>query len=394
MSCGKEYHAMVRGRKNVSNIKPRLFIAMIGDISTEPFSRVKYGFFIKALEKRFSIVICDATLRGFPRFITALSAFQPNKKLWKERFYQNSLAFKMRSKKVATQLLKNATQVDVILQIGVLLDAHWTSKHIPSIIYTDYTTRLSSQKPELGRSPQKGKELARLYDLEKKAFFRSNHICTRGKFLCESIAQDYAVPADWITPIGGGLNFDSLPLLQERTDFSHPTALFIGKDFYRKGGDLLLDAFKNVRVLLPDARLIMVTEGMPVNKFDLTGVEIIKPTWDREMIKVLYLKADCFVLPSRLETWGDVFLEAMAYGLPCIGVNGDAMNEIIRDHKTGLIIPPGDVNSLSDALVFILSNREQRTKYGIAARLEVENHFTWDHVVSRLYPIIESSIHP
>lgn len=93
-------------------------------------------------------------------------------------------------------------------------------------------------------------------------------------------------------------------------------------------------------------------------------------------------------MPSRLETWGDVLLEAMAYGLPCIGVTGQSMTEIIRDGETGLLVPPEDVAALSESFIKLLKDGELRNRMGQAGRLLVENEFTWDQVVERLSSMI------
>jgi glycosyltransferase involved in cell wall biosynthesis len=366
---------------------PRLFVTLIGDIGREPPAQVKYGFLIKALERVFPVVVCDATLRGVPRLINALQVFSPHRAIWKQRFYQNVPAFRRRSQKVARALRQQAGNVDAVLQIGALFDSLWYDAQLPCIVYTDYTHLLASRKPAAGRSPFAPNERNQWVDLEKRLFQRAAHICTRGRFVRHSVLEDYQIPADRVTAIGGGVNFDPLP--EKGAHASAPTALFIGKEFYRKGGDLLLNAFRRVRQAIPDAQLVVVTEGIPDGKFDLAGIRVVPPTWDRAIIQNLYAQADCFVLPSRLETWGDVLLEAMAYGLPCIGVSGEAMEEIIADGKTGRVVPPEDSEALAAALVDMLSNRERCAQFGAAARKQVEESYTWDHVVSRLIPIFE-----
>lgn len=369
---------------------PRLFVTLIGDVKRERFAQVKYGYFLNVLEKSFPVVICDATLRGLPRLINALQVFSPNLTRWKERFYQNIPAFQLRSQKVARALRQLAGKIDVIIQIGVLCDAQFDS-HIPSLIYTDYTSQLASRKPGLGRSPHTTADFQKWRAMEKQAFQRSSFVCTRGEFIRQSVIADYAIAENKVKTIGGGVNFGDLPILKEKSGSTVPTVLFIGKDFYRKGGDILLKSFHQVRKHIPDARLIMVTEGIPAGRYDLTGVQIIAPTWDRMVIRSLYEQADCFVLLSRLETWGDVLLEAMSYGLPCIGVTGEAMGEIIEHEKTGFVIPPEDIVAISQAIVQLLENRALRQQYGKAARQRIESDFTWDQVVKRLSPFIKST---
>ena len=293
---------------------------------------------------------------------------------------------------MAEALRQQAGKVDLIFQIGVLYDTCWQNPGIPNLIYTDYTALLALQKPGLGRGPQQSREQLEWIALEKRAFQRAAHICTRGDFVRTSVIHDYQIPAEQVTAIGGGVNIHPLPAVPPRRNTDSPTALFIGKDFYRKGGDLLLRAFRETRKNIPNAHLILVTDGPIPTDAALHGVEVIPPTWDRPAIFSLFERADCFVLPSRLETWGDVLLEAMSFGLPCIGVTGEAMGDIIENHKTGEIIPPEDVGALTNALTRLLSNRDLREQYGAAARQRVENNFTWDHVVSRISPLIQNSI--
>ena len=115
---------------------------------------------------------------------------------------------------------------------------------------------------------------------------------------------------------------------------------------------------------------------------------VISPTWDRSEIQELYRKADVFVLPSRLETWGDVLLEAMAYALPCIGVSGQAMEEIIQDGQTGIIVPAEDAGALSEAMRAVLTHPGLARQFGCVGRERVEQQYTWAHVGERLAPVI------
>lgn len=370
----------------------RMLVTLIGDIENEPFARVKYGGLIHALMRKYSLAVCDATLRGVPRFVNALETFSPNRKVWKERFYQNTRAFKARSKVVARALRKQGGDIDLIFQIGVLYDVDWKKSGTPYVIYTDYTSTLASRKPDLGRSPQKGTELLEWIALERNAYQRAMHIFTRGEFVRASLIDDYHIPAERVTTIGGGVNLEPLPAVRAQKERDFPTVLFIGKEFHRKGGELLLRAFHEARKIIPDARLMMVTDGPLPKDIPIENVEFFAPSWDRDFIGSLYERADCFVLPSRLETWGDVLLEAMAYGLPCIGVTGEAMGDIIDHHKTGLLIPPENVEELTRALIDLLTHEDFRKQYGAAGRQRVENYFTWDQVVARIYPIIQTTI--
>ena len=84
----------------------------------------------------------------------------------------------------------------------------------------------------------------------------------------------------------------------------------------------------------------------------------------------------------------DVLLEAMAFGVPCVGVAGEAMEEIIVPEETGAIVPPENVDALAAQLVRVLRDRALGARWGLAARARVEQNYTWDRVVERLYPFL------
>src|SRR5262249_33640828 len=142
-----------------------------------------------------------------------------------------------------------------------------------------------------------------------------------------------------VAVVGGGLNFEAIPA---PAPLQAPRVLFIGRDFERKGGDTLVAAFRLARERVPEAELWMVTGRADISgpgirriaptyeRAAIAALYRIASTYDRAAIAALYRASSIYAMPSRLETWGDVFLEAMAYGLPCIGSANDAMPEIIE----------------------------------------------------------------
>lgn len=365
----------------------------MGDVVSLPAASVKYGYLFTAVAQHLTLThTIDATLDGWNRWLNGLLSFYPQRQRWQQRFYKNTLAFRQRSRAVSDQLCHLQHQADVVLQVGTMFDAGWPTAWLPNVIYTDYTSYLSAQKPDAGRSPLSPRQHKTWLDLERQAYLQADHICTRSQMVRHSLIEHYGIAPQKVTAVGGGVNFASLPALEPNNVAGPPTVLFIGNDFYRKGGDLLLKAFALVRQEIPDAQLLLLTRAPIPADLPLKGVQLIPARWDRARLMNLYQQADIFVLPSRLETWGDVLLEAMAFGIPCIGVKDDAMEEIIDHKQNGLLVQPENVAELADALQCLLGNPMIREQYGRAARQRVEEAFTWELVAGRLVEILQSVV--
>jgi glycosyltransferase involved in cell wall biosynthesis len=98
----------------------------------------------------------------------------------------------------------------------------------------------------------------------------------------------------------------------------------------------------------------------------------------------LYGGADVFVMPSRGEGFGLVFLEAMAHGLPVVAGNDDAAGEVVRDGETGVLVDPSSSDDLEAAIADILTDSRRRAAMSAAARSRVCTVFSYEHFRTRL----------
>ena len=151
-----------------------------------------------------------------------------------------------------------------------------------------------------------------------------------------------------------------------------PRLLFVGGDFPRKGGPVLLEAWRQGG-FGERARLTIVTswplppEQIPPGVEVITNVGAYSEVW-----KKLYRTADIFVMPTENEAFGMVYQEAAAAGLPCIGTRHNAVPEIVLHERTGLLVKPGDVAGLTEAIRTLLADPARRLAYGRAARAHIE----------------------
>lgn len=98
-----------------------------------------------------------------------------------------------------------------------------------------------------------------------------------------------------------------------------------------------------------------------------------KQSWWRwlgqaESLRTLYRNATAFVMPSVFEPFGVVFVEAMHYGLACIGADTCAMPEIIEDGVSGMLVKVGDVEELASAMMELAGDPARAQAMGQAGQ--------------------------
>jgi len=97
---------------------------------------------------------------------------------------------------------------------------------------------------------------------------------------------------------------------------------------------------------------------------------------DEDRLNDLYKGCDVFVAPSRYESFGLIFLEAMNYARPVIGCRAGGPEDIIADGETGLLVPPQDPGALADAVVRLVSSPEQSREMGHAGRRRLLDQYS------------------
>jgi glycosyltransferase involved in cell wall biosynthesis len=109
----------------------------------------------------------------------------------------------------------------------------------------------------------------------------------------------------------------------------------------------------------------------------------------REEIAACYARSEIFALPSTGEGFGLVFLEAMAFAKPLIGVARGGITDIIENRVNGLLVPTGDLKSLADALAELLENESLRMELGRRGAENVRQRYSFDVFVNNLERILE-----
>ena len=99
-----------------------------------------------------------------------------------------------------------------------------------------------------------------------------------------------------------------------------------------------------------------------------------------ETLERMYQDADLFVFPSLWEGYGIVLAEAMAHGLPVVATDVSSIPEIVRQRKNGILVPPGNVEALADALLELLYDHELRQQMAEKSLEIAEQFLGWEEV--------------
>ena len=198
----------------------------------------------------------------------------------------------------------------------------------------------------------------------------------------DSIASEYGYPREKITAIGSGpvRVFRGEPDLSAKR-YEKGEILFVGRNWQRKGGPVLLEAFKQVRKSVPHATLTIL--GAKIEPPDVPGVNYIGLASDEE-VRRRFATASVFCMPAICETWGIVYGEAAWSGLPIAGFGAWAMPDIVEDGVSGMLTERMDEEGLAEVLIQMLTDYKRLRAMGEAAARRGREVLDWPMVLDRL----------
>lgn len=210
------------------------------------------------------------------------------------------------------------------------------------------------------------------------------------------LTGECGVPAARVAPIHVGLDLEVWPYIPYEASATgggnRPQILFVGGDFVRKGGDLLLSVW--AERFRGRADLNLVTKEPPPNLPE-SGVRVYTDlTANDERLRRLYAESAFLVLPTRADVSSWVALEGMATGRPVIATRMGGIPDIVRNGENGYLISPDDREMLAYRIESLLgaSAAERRRQMGEAGRRLVEAEFNAAVCVPRILGTLKSAV--
>lgn len=219
---------------------------------------------------------------------------------------------------------------------------------VPFVV-TEHSSKLNRNIKEISELDVK---------LAQKAYKNADRVVTVSNALAQNLKENFVVNAVVIHNIVDVAHFQYV----RREPKDSFTFISVGNLVSIKRFDLLIEAFADAFKNDKSVKLKLVGSGPEINNLqsiinqcNMNDQVILLNEVGRDKLKDIYPQGDAFVLASKSETFGVVFIEAMATGLPVVATDCGGPSDFVNE-KNGYLIPVDDKKSLVDALVKMRNN--------------------------------------
>lgn len=254
---------------------------------------------------------------------------------------------------------------------------------VPHFVYTDHTELVNRYYPDYDPTLAPSE---RWLKLERTIYERADLTFTMSSHVARSLAEHYGIDPARVRCVLAGSNVAPEDGSALEPAYASRRILFVGRQWERKGGPDLIAAFQLVRRRHPDAALV-IAGCTP--ELQLEGVEVLGEL-SAERLNDQYASAAVFCMPSLVEPFGIVFIEALSRGLPVVATSIGALPDIVQDGHSGYLHRPHDVTGLADSLGKLLADPALCRSLGEQGRAYVSERYTWTRVVGTIAAHIRS----
>jgi glycosyltransferase involved in cell wall biosynthesis len=243
--------------------------------------------------------------------------------------------------------------------------------------------------------------------LEKFCIRHADALTTPSHNMARVIAAECGVPLQRITVVPNALDTEEFrPARSKHNPGDEIVILHVGRLERGKGVQVLAEAIPRVLRAVPQSRFVFVGDDRPMpdgrsriaalrEHFAALGldsrVELRGHVSQAELLAA-YAQADICVVPSLIyESFSYACAQAMACGLPVVASRIGGISETVEDGVTGILVEPGDVQGLAQAIVWLAQDRELRERMGAAGRAKVEELYAPSRVAKMNLVVYEQA---
>ena len=246
-------------------------------------------------------------------------------------------------------------------------------KNIPHFVYTDHTTQTNKLYPDIDPK-QYMKSNRYIQKAETRIYQEASMIFTFGSKITWSLINHYKIPEKKVMTVFAGSN-----VADQSSDnpekYYRKNILFVGVEWERKGGPVLLRIFEKVLSVHPDASLTII--GCSPN-VSLPNCQVLGKI-PVEKVADYYNNASVFCMPTLREPFGIVFIEAMSYKLPIVANNVGSLPDIVENGYNGYLVN-NDVEQYTNAIIQLFADPEKCRQLGENGYALTRSKFSWEIV--------------
>lgn len=225
--------------------------------------------------------------------------------------------------------------------------------------------------------------------MEKQACLHADILTSPSQFVADLTRQKYALPDSRVRVIYNPVNLSLFqPAVQQKKP-PKPIIFLAGRlDDPQKGGKTLVQAIPGVLEAFPQAVFRFAGAGSSWLSQETPAplhsqMEFCGHLSPAELARQ-YVQVDVCVVPSLWEPFGYACVEAMACAKPVVASRVWAIPEIVEDGVTGMLVPAGDPQALSEAIIQLLQNPELAQTMGQRGRFKVKEKFSTENIIDQI----------
>lgn len=237
--------------------------------------------------------------------------------------------------------------------------------------------------------------------LEQSALDKSSLILFSSEWAAKTAIDFYMVDSNkiHIVPFGANIetsfSFEDIKKVILVREFNPIKILFTAVSWYNKGGDILINAVRELIKCGYNIELNIIGTTPQLEKEDYKFVKMhgFLRKWIHEennKIKELYATSHIFIMPTRADAFGIVFCEANAFGLPAIGPDLGGVPTIIKNGINGYLIEHENaVESIVNKFIEIFSDRDSYNDLCLSSYNEYKKRLNWDVSAKKVNELIK-----
>lgn len=177
----------------------------------------------------------------------------------------------------------------------------------------------------------------------------------------------------------------NLAPLQEQTQSEWPIILFASRLVWEKNIETLIKTYELAQQRGTAAVFVVVGDGTAKEDCQRRMPKaVFLGNLDHQTLATIYASADVFLFPSISESYGNVVLEAMASGLPCVIADGGGSRDFVEEGINGFRCAPNNPEAYLDKITLLLNDKNLHNKISLAGQ-QYSRQFNWEELANRYF---------